>query len=54
VLPASVFELANSKNAIVRVYVTTTGDKIYSHSEEDAGELAGLEARCVGLLFDVV
>ena len=33
------FELANNKNAVVRVHMTTVGDKIYTNREGDSGEL---------------
>jgi len=33
----SVFELANSKNAIVRVYVTTIGSNIYNQVDSESG-----------------
>ena len=36
---SSVFELSNSKGALVRVYVTTIGDKIYSSGACDQGML---------------
>ena len=32
-----VFELANDKNAIVRVHVTTVGSKIYNSKESESG-----------------
>ena len=34
----SVFELADSQNVIVRVYVTTIGAKIYTNNPIDEGE----------------
>ena len=34
VLFVSVFELANSKNIIVRVHVTTVGSNIYNNSSD--------------------
>lgn len=32
------FELANNKNAVVRVHMTTVGEKIYTNRDADSGE----------------